>query len=94
MYRLINILLVTALLPMLLVHAPLYAQQPDFSRVEIKIHKVRGNVYMLEGLGGNIGLFTGADGAFLIDDQFAPLTGKIVAAVRTDTVSGEYPHPR
>jgi len=62
-----------------------YAQQPDFSQVQIKTHKVRDNIYMLEGMGGNIGLFVGADGAFLIDDQFAPLTDKIVTAVRRIT---------
>jgi len=36
---------------------------------------------MLEGLGGNIGLSVGGDGVFMIDDQFAPLTTKILAAV-------------
>ncbi|HXV63076.1 MAG TPA: MBL fold metallo-hydrolase [Vicinamibacteria bacterium] len=55
----------------------------DFSDVEIKIHPVAGQVYYLEGQGGNIGLFIGNDGVFLIDDQYAPLTEKIVAAIRT-----------
>jgi glyoxylase-like metal-dependent hydrolase (beta-lactamase superfamily II) len=39
-------------------------------------------VYYIEGRGGNIGLFVGDDGVFLVDDQFAPLTDKIVAAIR------------
>jgi glyoxylase-like metal-dependent hydrolase (beta-lactamase superfamily II) len=43
---------------------------------------VAGQVYYIEGRGGNIGLFVGDDGVFLIDDQFAPLTDKIVAAIR------------
>ncbi|MDH4071594.1 MAG: MBL fold metallo-hydrolase [Gammaproteobacteria bacterium] len=54
----------------------------EFDDVTVKIHPVAGNVSYIEGRGGNIGLFTGEDGVFLIDDQYAPLTEKIVAAVR------------
>ncbi|MBT5031949.1 MAG: MBL fold metallo-hydrolase, partial [Proteobacteria bacterium] len=61
------------------------AQAQDFDAVEIKSHKVTDNIYMLEGAGGNIGLFFGEDGAFMIDDQFAPLSEKIVAAIREIT---------
>lgn len=61
--------------------APALAQD-DFSDVEIKVTKVADGVYMLEGAGGNIGVSVGKDGVFLIDDQYAPLTEKIVAAVR------------
>ena len=57
--------------------------QPDFDNVEVKVHPVAGSVYYLEGAGGNIGVFIGDDGVFLIDDQYAPLTEKIVAAIRT-----------
>ncbi|HZI18204.1 MAG TPA: MBL fold metallo-hydrolase [Pyrinomonadaceae bacterium] len=56
--------------------------QNDFSRVEIKTHKVAGTVYMLEGAGGNIGVTAGADGVLIVDDQFAPLAGKIRAALK------------
>jgi len=55
----------------------------DLDDVEIKVHPVSGNVSYLEGSGGNIGLFVGEDGVFLIDDQYALLTDKIVAAIRT-----------
>ena len=58
------------------------AQERDFSAVEIKTHKVTDTIYMLEGAGGNIGVCVGEDGVFLIDDQFAPLTDKIVAAIQ------------
>ncbi len=58
---------------------PVLAQPPP--EVEIKTIEVAGGVYMLEGRGGNIGLSVGADGAFMIDDKFAPLTEKILAAV-------------
>jgi cyclase len=55
---------------------------PDFSKVEIKPHQVSGNVYYLEGQGGNVGVLVGEDGVLMIDDQFAPLTDKIMAAVK------------
>jgi cyclase len=51
--------------------------QQDFSKVEIKVTKVAGTVYMLEGSGGNIGVSVGEDGVVLVDDQFAPLAPKI-----------------
>jgi cyclase len=57
--------------------------QPDFSAVQIKVHPVAGNFYYLEGQGGNVGVLVGDDGVLMIDDQFAPLTEKLVAAVRT-----------
>jgi len=57
-----------------------FAQQ-DFSKVEITSQKLAEGVYMLQGAGGNMGLSVGADAAFLIDDQYAPLTPKIKAAV-------------
>jgi len=55
----------------------------DFSKVEIKVTKVAGNVYMLEGAGGNIGVSVGPDGILIVDDQFAPLADKIKAALKT-----------
>lgn len=59
-----------------------YAQQ-DFSKVEIKSQKVAGNVYMLQGAGGNIGVSVGSDGILIVDDQYAPLAEKIKAALKT-----------
>ena len=56
--------------------------QRDFSNVQIKATHVGGNVYMLEGSGGNIGVSVGDDGVLIVDDQFAPLAGKIEAAIR------------
>jgi cyclase len=55
---------------------------PDFSKVEIKTNKVTNNFYTLDGQGGTIGVLAGPDGVLLVDTQFAPLTGKIVAAVK------------
>ena len=67
---------------LLLSAAPAGAQQ-DFSKVEIKVEKLAPGVAVLFGAGGNIGLSYGEDGNALVDDQFAPLTDKIVAAVKT-----------
>jgi glyoxylase-like metal-dependent hydrolase (beta-lactamase superfamily II) len=55
--------------------------QRDFSDVEITAHHVAGSYYYLAGAGGNIGLSVGDDGVVMIDDQFAPLTDKIVTAI-------------
>jgi glyoxylase-like metal-dependent hydrolase (beta-lactamase superfamily II) len=55
----------------------------DFSKVEIKATRVSGNIYLLEGAGGNIGVSTGPDGILIVDDQFAPLADKIKAALKT-----------
>lgn len=67
----------------LLCLAPLALAQQDFDAVDVTVHDVAGGGKYLEGSGGNIGLLAGDDGVFLIDDQYAPLTDKIVAAVRT-----------
>ena len=58
-------------------------QQTDWSKVQIKATKVAGNVYMLEGAGGNIGVSVGPDGILIVDDQFAPLADKIKASLQT-----------
>jgi len=60
-------------------------QQQDFSAVQIKATKLAENVYTLEGQGGTIGILAGPDGVFMVDSQFAPLTEKIVAAVKQIT---------
>src|SRR2546423_2498813 len=55
--------------------------QQDFSKVEIQTEKLADTVYMMTGAGGNLGLSVGEDAVFVIDDQFAPLTPKIQAAI-------------
>lgn len=57
--------------------------QGRFDKVEIKVEKVTENLYMLVGAGGNIGISVGEDGVFMVDDQFAPLSKKIQAAIAT-----------
>ncbi len=70
---LINILFLAITLPTL-------SQQKE---VQIKVHHVSNNVYMLIGQGGNIAISVGEDGVFMIDDQFARLTPKILKAIKT-----------
>ncbi len=71
--RLVIALALTAALPA--------ANAQDMANVVIEAKRVSDNVYMLTGMGGNVGLSVGEDGAFLIDDQFAPLTERILAIV-------------
>ena len=65
-----------------LVASPVGAQMED---IQIETVPVTDGVYMLIGAGGNIGLSVGDDGTFLVDDQFAPLTDKINAAIAAVT---------
>lgn len=58
------------------------AQDKDYSKVQMKVTKVAGKVYMLEGEGGNIGASVGDDGIVIVDDQYAPLAEKIQAALK------------
>lgn len=57
----------------------------DFSKVQIKVIEVKPGIHMLMGKGGNICVSSGADGVFMIDDQFAPLTEKIKTAIASFT---------
>ena len=71
------------LLVLLRFSAAVHAQgQPDFSKVQIKSTKVADNFYTLEGQGGTIGVLAGPQGVLMVDSQFAPLTEKIVAAIK------------
>lgn len=68
---------------LLLVAASVVHAQTDWSKVEVTATKVAGNVHMLQGAGGNIGVSVGPDGILIVDDQFAPLADKIKAALKT-----------
>lgn len=61
--------------------APAAAQQTDWSQVEIRVERVAPGVAILFGRGGNVALSYGEDGNVLVDDQYAPLTPRILAAV-------------
>lgn len=70
-------------LTLMVVAAPGAAQQSDLSKVEIKVETLAPGVAVLFGAGGNIGLSHGEDGNVLVDDQYAPLTDRIITAVRS-----------
>lgn len=72
-------------LAVLLLAAPgmtLAQQPPDFSKVEIKVSKISGNIYMLQGAGGNIAASLGDDGILIVDTEYSPLANKIQAALK------------
>lgn len=74
-----TLLILTLLLPGLA-----WAQQPqDFSKVQVHITKVAGNIYMLQGSGGNIAASIGDDGILMVDAEYAPLGDKILAALHS-----------
>jgi len=61
---------------------PITSASAQSKDVTIKTLKLTENIYMLEGQGGNIGISVGDDGVFMIDSQFAPLTPKILDAIK------------
>src|SRR6478735_3264750 len=64
--------------------ARLHAQTPpNLNNVEVHVLPVQGNIYMLVGAGGNITVQIGSDGVLIVDTQYAPLSDKILAAIRT-----------
>jgi len=75
--------MLTRVLALTLLPVALAAQ--NFDTIQVRVTPLRGNVYLLTGQGGNIALSAGDDGAFLVDDQYAPLTPKILAAIKTVT---------
>jgi glyoxylase-like metal-dependent hydrolase (beta-lactamase superfamily II) len=80
--RMLSAMTAAVLMPLVLSVATAPAQDQDFSKVQIKVTKVSGNIYMLEGAGGNIAASVGDDGIVIVDDQFAPLADKIQAALK------------
>ena len=76
-----NLLLLAFLIPA--GTAPVVFAQQNFDNVQIQVIDVAEGVHMLVGSGGNIGVSAGEDGVFIIDDQYAPLTEKILAAIGT-----------
>ena len=58
------------------------AQPDNLDAIEIETLHVSDNIYMLVGAGGNVAVSVGDDGVFIVDDQYAPLTEKIVRAIR------------
>jgi cyclase len=57
-------------------------QQVDWDKIQIKTTDLGNKTYMLEGQGGNITVAVGSDGIVMVDGQFAPLSEKIMAAIK------------
>ena len=74
---------VAAVVALLALTSPLHAQ--NFDTVQVRAMPVAGAVHMLQGAGGNIGLVVGDDAVFVVDDQYAPLTPKVLAAIKSVT---------
>jgi cyclase len=70
---------------MMLCAAPSLVSAQNFDTVQVRAMPVAGSVHLLVGSGGNIGLMVGSDAVFVVDDQFAPLTPKILAAIKAIT---------
>ncbi|MDA1185469.1 MAG: MBL fold metallo-hydrolase [Acidobacteria bacterium] len=62
--------------------SPVVSGQANFDNVEITTMRLADNLYYLQGQGGQIGVLSGPDGILMVDTQFAPLTDRIVAAIR------------
>ena len=68
----------------LVLSCPVFAQQqPNLNNVEVHVLPVQGNIYMLVGAGANITVQVGSDGVLVVDSEYAPLSEKILAAIRT-----------
>lgn len=78
-----------AVLAIITVFSAGYATTAQADTGKITPLSVTEQIHMIIGEGGNVGIFTGKDGTFLIDDNFAPLTEKIVEAIKT--IGGDYP---
>jgi len=76
-----HLFFVLAVIAMLAV-APVVNGQRNFDDVEITTTQLDDNLYYLQGQGGQIGVLAGPDGILMVDTQFAPLTDRIVAAIR------------
>ena len=58
--------------------------------VKVEATKITESVYMLTGRGGNIGLCVGEDGVFMVDDQYANMSEKILTAIKEITDKPAY----
>ncbi len=73
--------ILTALLGVLIT-LPVRAATDRFASIAVEATAVAPRLYALKGAGGNMAVLIGDDGVFIVDDQYAPLSEKIVAAIR------------
>ena len=61
------------------------AHAQNLDEVEIRVESISDSIFVLFGVGGNIGVLIGEDGTLIVDDQLAPLTDKLVTAIADKT---------
>ncbi len=66
---------------MALLMLSIYGFGQGFDEVEIKTSKLTEHIYLLEGAGGNVGIYAAKDGIVMIDNQFAQLSDKLKSAI-------------
>ena len=66
----------------LAVSARVGAQQQNFDAVQVRVLPAQGSVHMLAGAGGNMTVQVGSDGVLIVDTQYAPMSDKLLAAIR------------
>src|SRR5690554_2493672 len=71
-----------ALVLLVLVLTGLSAASAQEKEVEFASFQLSDSVYMLTGSGGNVGISSGADGLYIVDDQLEEVTGSLLAAIR------------
>jgi glyoxylase-like metal-dependent hydrolase (beta-lactamase superfamily II) len=76
-------ILSAAIVSLCLAGVALSQAPPDLNAVEIRVLPVQGNVFMLVGAGANIAVQVGSDGVLIVDTQYAQLSSRILAAIRT-----------
>ncbi len=71
-----------ALLLVAVLFASINSTSAQEKTVEFSTFQLSDTVYMLKGRGGNIGISTGEDGLYIIDDQIKPVTSQLLQAIR------------
>lgn len=72
---------VSVVLSVLLASAPA-AAQTNYDTVQVRILPVTNSVFVLQGAGGNVAVSAGEDGVLMVDGMYAPLSAKVLAAIR------------
>jgi len=59
-----------------------FPKNPDWSKLELDVLKVQGQVYLIAGAGGNIVAQVGDECLLLVDTGYEQMAPKVIAAVR------------
>jgi len=81
----VNAKCLTSAFVVLVMMASLPARGQDFDKEEIHASPLRDNLYLLQGIGGNIVVSVGTDGTLIVDDEYRELNAKLMAAIEKIT---------